>query len=124
MGEGGFFRPAMNRTLLASLVLILALLTLAIAWHGKEVGRQARNAGQEWEQLSAEVELKTAEAAQRAAAEKDRAARRLALTYRLKKVAGKRAQAEATGADQTTLRVFDDEILALETELRGLRSGD
>lgn len=111
----------MNRTLQAAVVLVLAVLTLVIAWYGVGLRRQAEQARQEWRDMEAAVARKSAELAQKEANQQARSARRLAVTHRLKKVAGARAQAAATGASEESLRGMDQEILALEHELRELQ---
>lgn len=115
----------MNRTVLASIVLGLALISLLVAWHGAGLRKEALQAREEWLELERQVDQKAAKAAQaatRASEEKDRSAQRLALGYRLKKLSGKRAQAEATGASAPALQALDLEIAALEEELRRLAS--
>lgn len=114
----------MNRTFQAGVILALAVLTLVVAWYGLGLRRQAEQARQEWRELEATVERKSAELAQKESDQRARAARRLAVSHRLKKVAGARAQAAATGAPEESLRGMDQEILTLEQELRLLQQPD
>lgn len=118
----------MNRTLQALIVLGLSLVLLGVAWRGaglRHEAEPAREASQDLQQAAAQdlqqaAAQKAASMEKAAAEERERSSRRLALTYRLKKISGKRAQAEASGAAADVLSALDEQIRDLENELRHL----
>jgi len=114
-----------NRTLLAVIILVLACFTLGVVFYGSSLRQRAKEANREGKELERELERELVRDEERVAEEeanrKERSARTLALTYRLKKVSGRRAQEAASGADPEVLEALDREIEELQRKLRELR---
>ncbi|MEM0970383.1 MAG: hypothetical protein AAF191_11670 [Verrucomicrobiota bacterium] len=100
----------MNRTFAASLVLALAILTLVVHWFGAQKGQEASKLRIERELLQEERERLEEE-------ERARSSRRLALTYRLKRVSGQLAQEEAVEGNSSKAQALRDDIQQLKEEI-------